>query len=262
MKRFTFGLTLLAVAGLGYLFGSGRDAAESSALSLPTAPPAGAVATGEELFSEPRPPAESPTGRSSPPPPVHVLPYPVEGPLDTWEKKVARCQEIAIEIGPSRWMQDIYNDVYIGRLESAHYFMEQRESAAPADLALLGSMVQSLKGLEQEMRTLVRNEMYRCIEECDYPPQAAGEPPPPLSRDSYLSVRIPLLNGGGSLIECRKGKVPQIAEKLETSRRIYLEAEDLARRLGWEFETQVAQFENGAFGARRTVHRSGRTTAD
>lgn len=263
MKRSAFALSLLAVAGLGYLFGSRDSSPDPGVLSFSAAAstPTSLAKTGgaEALVSVPRPAEPSAAGRSAEPAPRHVLPYPVEGPIDTWEKTVARCQEIAIEIGPSRWMQDIYNDVYIGRVESAHYFMAQRGSASEADLALLDSMVQSLKGLEQEMRTMVRDEMYRVIEECDYPPQVEGEPPPPFSRDSYLSVRVPRLDGVGSMIECRKDRVPEIAGMLETSREIYVEAEALAKRMGWKFDPEVAQFEEGAFGARRVTYRNGRS---
>jgi hypothetical protein len=262
MNRFAFGLTLITVAGLGYFYGSRSPAPDPGVLTVSSALPVSASTAPETLVTASRPAAEAVSARTTDAGPRHVLPFPVEGPIDTWEKTVARCQEIAIEIGPSRWMQDLYNDVYVGRVESAHYFMEQRGTTSESDLALLGSMVQSLRGLEQEMRTLVREEMYRCIEECDYPAQVEGEPPPPMSRDSYLSVRVPRLDGGGSLIECRKDKVPEIAVMLEDSRRIYVEAEALAKRLGWKFEPEVARFEEGAFGASRVTYRNGRPTGN
>lgn len=259
MKRSAFALSLLAVAGLGYLFGSRDHAGAPDVLSVSTAVPSADSAAPEALVRVARDADETPASRSIETGPRNVLPFPVEGPIDTWEKTVARCQEVAIEIGPSRWMQDIYNDVYIGRIESAHYFMTQRESASESDLALLDSMIQSLKGLEQEMRSAVSDEMYRVIEECDYPPQVKGDPPPAFSRDSYLSMRIPRLDGVGSMIECRKDKVPQIAGMLETSREIYVEAETLAKRMGWKFDPEVAQFEEGAFGARRVTYHNGRS---
>jgi hypothetical protein len=258
MNRPVFVLTLLAVAGLGYLFGSRGPAGAPDVLSVSTALSSADSPAPEALMREPGDADQLATGRSIEAAPRNVLPFPVEGPIDTWEKKVARCQEIAIEIGPSRWMQDLYNDVYIGRVESAHYFMSQRGSASESDLALLDSMIQSLRGLEQEMRSIVSDEMYRVIEECDYPTQVKGGPPPAFSRDSYLSMRIPRLDGVGSMIECRKEKVPQIAEMLETSRQLYVEAEALAKRMGWQFDPEVAQFEEGAFGARRVTTRDGR----
>lgn len=259
MKQLAFTSALLAVAGLGYWLGSLDPEPPAGVLAVTTSPQSSAP-FAEPLVaaasSTPESPG-SPAGRSAERSSSNVLPYPVEGPLDTWEKKVARCQEIAIEIGPSRWMQDLYNEVYIGRLESAHFFMKSRESASESDLALLDSMIQSLRGLEQEMRTSIRDEMYRCIDERDWihRPEGSGKTRYTVS-DAYLSVQIPLLEGGGSLVMCRKENVPDVGEKLQISAELYAQAVNQAERMGWEFEPEVARFEEGAFGARRVTYRN------
>lgn len=253
MQRTGFLLALISVGALGYYLGAPRPAQGTPPLSVPSAISAERQARVERLVpSDPLPPQAATGGRRDSVAVGALLPYPQKGPFDTPEKLVGRFQELAIEHAPSRWQQSLYNGVNIGSLESAHYVLASRAEVTPAGLEQLDRMIQTLRGLEQEMRAGIRAEVQRTISQRDWDLAPGNGARVALgSSDSLLSSQIPLLEGGHAVVHCRRAKVPQVMQQIERSSEVYNQAVAHARALGWDFSAQIAAAQPTS-GARRS----------